>query len=86
MSAADLGQIIALLIAATGLFLTALQIARQRREQRMGQIIRLHECLYNDHELQEMYRRLERGNRIRCTQTLGRQRLTLGSRSSSTSC
>jgi len=61
MPAADLGQIIALLIAATGLFLTALQIARQRREQRMGQIIRLHERLYNDQELQEMYRRLERG-------------------------
>ena len=61
MPAADLGQIIALLIAATGLFLTALQIARQRREQRMGQIIRLHERLYNDQELQQMYRRLERG-------------------------
>ena len=63
MPAADLGQIIALLIAATGLFLTALQLARQRREQRMGQIILLHERLYNDDDLQQMYRRLERGER-----------------------
>src|SRR5680860_1317203 len=39
MPAADLGQIIALLIAATGLFLTALQIARQRREQRMVRVV-----------------------------------------------
>lgn len=55
------GQIVALLIAAAGLFLTALQVARQRREQRMHQIIRLRERLYDDSALEQMYRRLERG-------------------------
>ncbi|HSK95773.1 MAG TPA: hypothetical protein VK891_04070, partial [Euzebyales bacterium] len=57
----DVGQIIALLIAAAGLFLSAGQVRMQRREQRMGQIVHLYERLYDDPAIQAMYRRLERG-------------------------
>lgn len=57
----DVAQIVALLIAAVGLFVTATQVWMQRREQRIGQIMRIHERLYDDAEIQAMYRRLERG-------------------------
>lgn len=75
MSAGDIAQLVGLLLAAVGLTFTGLQTARagkqlalntlqterQRREHRIAQIVHLHERLYDDPELQEMYRMLERG-------------------------
>jgi len=75
MSAGDIAQLVGLLFAAVGLMFTgqqagrarkqlalnAAQTERQRKEQRVAQIVHLHERLYDDPDLQAMYRMLERG-------------------------
>jgi hypothetical protein len=61
---AEIATLAAALTAILALLLNAYQLSRQRKEQRMTQITRLHERFYDDPDIQHVYRLLERGGTL----------------------